>query len=411
MKKIKKAIKIFTAITGIAVTLIFSLILYGEISLPDKMNASSRNIVFDGIYSVSATKNKVFPAANTGDAEKLNEESQIRLFGTIPVKNIGIEKTDRRYVVLGGELIGIRLETQGVLVVGFDSFESENGNTSPAQKAGIQLGDTIQKINGTTISDNDSFCNTIENCKGNELDVTLMRNGKEIKVTLKPEKSVLTGLYKGGLWIRDCTGGIGTLTFADISKGTLAALGHGIYDVDTGSLMESNSGVLGDAYLSGVTKGAVGCAGELRGCIGSKNYGNVLINSEIGVYGTLTHYIRDMTTVPVAFANEVKTGKAQIVSTVNGSQKQYYDIEIVKVNLSAESKNLIIKITDENLLNVTGGIVQGMSGSPIIQDGMLVGAVTHVFLNDPTGGYGIFAQTMVENADKCIDEYSLQNAA
>lgn len=411
MKDIKKAIKIFTIVLSFAVTVVFGLVIYGEAKLPDTMNIVSSRVVFSNIYTMSKEPDTVFAVSSTNGSNEKMQTSEIKLFGLFPVKDVNIDLSDRRYVALGGEIIGIRLETQGVLVVGFDSFECDGKTVSPAQQSGIIIGDSIISLDGKEITNNESFSEIIENSDGREMNLTVLRNGKTLNLTIKPEKSSLTGIYKGGLWIRDCTGGIGTLTFADISKGTLASLGHGIYDVDTGSLMQSEDGYFGDALLSGISKGNNGYAGELKGCIGTDNYGQVLINSENGVYGTLTHYNKTVELIPVAFPEEIKTGKAQIVSTVDSNGKKYYDIEIEKVDVTAENKNFIIKVTDDELIEATGGIVQGMSGSPIVQDGKLVGAVTHVFLNDPTKGYGILAQTMLEFADNSIEEFTQNNAA
>ena len=230
----------------------------------------------------------------------------------------------------------------------------------------------------------------------------MRRNNKTIFLTLKPEKSTITGKYKSGLWIRDSTGGIGTLTFADIKNGTFASLGHGIYDVDTNSLLTSSGGTLYTAKLSGITKGCNGIAGELRGSIGSETLGEeVFINCENGIYGSISKNFSMEDIMPVAFNNEVKVGKAQIVSTVN-NQKTVFDIEIEKIDMNTENKNMIIKITDKELIDTTGGIVQGMSGSPIIQNDKFVGAVTHVFLNDPTKGYAILAENMLEVSDSLV---------
>lgn len=407
----KKFIKTFTAILCICMTVIFSLVIYGEKKLPDNMNAIETEIVFSGIYKATINKNSVLPVSKAINNSESLYCSDIKLFGAIPVKNINIEKTDRRYVAVGGELIGIRLKTDGVLVVGLESFLSTEGNVSPAEEAGIKQGDTLVSINGEAIGNNGQLCNIIEGSEGNELKTEIIRNGKKMTVSLYPKKASSTGQYKSGLWIRDSTGGIGTVTFADLSKGTLACLGHGIYDVDTGTLMATGSGILGNARLTGVTKGTNGTAGELRGCIGNKNYGNVLLNCENGIYGTLTHYDGDAVMLPVAMCNEVKTGKAQIISTVNGTEKQYFDIEIEKIDISADNKNMIIKVTDKELLELTGGIVQGMSGSPIVQNNMLVGAVTHVFLNNPAKGYAILSDKMLSISDNTINEYRNNNAA
>ena len=225
--------------------------------------------------------------------------------------------------------------------------------------------------------------------------MSLLRNSKTINVTLKPEISALSGLYKGGLWIRDSTGGIGTLTFTDSINGTFGSLGHGIYDIDTGELIPTECGEVYNADLNTVIKGTNGTAGEIRGSFHGNAFGTIDVNCDNGVCGKIIDNITQSEVIPVADKNEISTGHAQIISTVNGNKKEYFDIEIEKINKTSDNKNMIIKVIDDDLLSVTGGIVQGMSGSPIIKDGMIVGAVTHVFLNDPTKGYGIFIENML----------------
>lgn len=391
----KIIIKSISSILSIFSLIIFSLIIYGNNYLPDETETFSENISFSKIYSAKVSFNTVSPAFNSDNKTQLSS-ADIKLFGTIPVKNINISKTDRKYLAAGGELIGIRLKTEGVLVVGTESFESYNGTAAPAQDAGIEVGDTLISIDGQSISCNSELGEIIAQSQGRTLDVEIKRNENIIKTTITPQKSTLTDLYKGGLWIRDSTGGIGTLTFTDLITGEIGTLGHGIYDVDTGNLLPTESGEFFSATLSGVTKGSDGTAGELRGSIGTDVYGCIDINCENGVYGTLNYFELTEELYPVATAGEIETGKAQIISTVCGNSKDFYDIEIEKINTNSENKNLIIKVTDDELLSITGGIVQGMSGSPIIQNGMLVGAVTHVFLNDATKGYGIFIENMLD---------------
>ncbi len=291
--------------------------------------------------------------------------------------------------------MGIRLKTNGVLVVGTESFISDGKEVSPAQNAGICIGDSLLEIDGKSISSNKELSDIIASSMGNPVKVLVIREGTSKELTLQPEISDISGCYKGGLWIRDSTGGIGTLTYIDVENGTFGSLGHGIYDTDTSQLIPTDTGELYSANLTGIKKGITGNAGEIKGIIEGNCYANISINSENGIFGSVFYIDAESKALPAASADEIKTGEAQIISTVSGNSKNYYNIEIEKINLNAENKNLIIKVTDENLLNTTGGIIQGMSGSPIIQDGMIVGAVTHVFLNDPTRGYGIFIENML----------------
>lgn len=406
----KKIIKLAALVCLFFSGAVFSLIIYGNEALPDEVMTMTEKVKFSAIYSAELDYDNLTPAFN-GEEELQTSKSDIRLFGAIPVKNISISKAPRKYLAAGGDIIGIKLKTDGVLIIGTESFESYDGNVNPAETAGIKVGDTLISADGKKISDNDDLGKIISSSEGKAMTLRLKRNNTEFETTLIPHKSTLTDMYKGGLWVRDSTGGIGTLTFADLTTGLVGALGHGIYDVDTQGLMPTESGNLMSATLSGVTKGCNGTAGELRGSIGTDVYGKIFLNHDNGIFGSVNYFDMDCELYPVATVNEIHQGKAQIISTITGSRKEFFDIEIEKVYSGNENKNMIIRITDEDLLAVTGGIVQGMSGSPIIQDGMLIGAVTHVFLNDPTRGYGIFIENMLNTANQYSAEINGQDAA
>ena len=331
--------------------------------------------------SASVNKNLLTPAA---DIISYNKEFY--------------NEQNRKYLIPGGNLIGIRLKTDGVLVVGTESFDSENGSISPAEKAGIRVGETLKTVDDIKISDNSQLSEIIVSSDGNPLDIEIIRDGQVIALTMTPEICTATGEYKCGLWIRDSTGGIGTLTYCDTENGTFGSLGHGIYDTDTGRIIPTEKGIICDATLNGVTKGINGTAGELKGSISGEAYGSIISNNENGIYGNIDIISNTLDILPVAFENEVTTGTAEIISTVRDNKTEKFEIEIERISKSAENKNFIINVTDEELLEITGGIVQGMSGSPIIQNGRIVGAVTHVFVNDPTKGYGIFIENMLEAA-------------
>ena len=308
--------------------------------------------------------------------------------------------TQRKYLALGGELVGLRLRTRGVLVVGTERFVSADGaDVSPAADAGIKKGDLILDVDGQTVGSNESLTALISASGGRTLTVTYERDGKARQTRLTPQKTAATGSYKGGLWIRDATVGVGTLTFTDPVTGTLAALGHGVSDADTGELLQIADGEIRTATVSSVKKGKAGAPGEITGVIGGNTVGGITQNKTQGVYGELYYMDGEPELYPMATASEVHTGSAQIVCTVTDGEKQFYDIEITKLGSSASAdKNMVLKVTDEALLRRTGGIVQGMSGSPIVQDGMLVGAVTHVLVSDPKCGYGIYAENMLSAA-------------
>ncbi len=377
-----------------------SLTVYGNVTLPDKIYVTDNNVCLGKMFTADVDFEKIsIQTANTNNENISDITATVKLANTIPVKTVALQQKERSYVIPGGELVGIKLETDGVLIVGTETFESENGTVSPAKDAGIEVGDILLSVNGKNITDNNSLTQAIEKSDGSPMNLTLERDNKQFTTTLQPQKSLETNQYKGGLWVRDCVCGIGTLTYTDISTGCFASLGHGIYDSDTKKLVPSTSGVLLSANLCGVTKGKSGSAGELSGSFGNTQYGNLQLNCDNGIYGFITVLASNEKAIPVAFASEVHTGDAEIITTTVSGEKKHYDIKIEKTDpFSTSNKSMIIKITDEELINTTGGIVQGMSGSPIIQDGMLVGAVTHVFLNNPQKGYAIFAQTMIDTA-------------
>ena len=318
------------------------------------------------------------------------------------VKNISenVKNNKRGYVYAGGVPVGIKLYCDGVIVVGMDSIKTSKGVINPAKKAGLQKGDVIKSINGIKVQSNSDFSKEIEKNKEKTNFLEILRNGQTMKISFNSVKDD-KGVFRAGLWIRDSSAGIGTLSFVT-EDGYFASLGHGVCDVDTGDLLPLSKGVLTDAVITGLSKGYEGYAGELSGVLDDTEKGLISLNIETGIYGkTKNMNFNELKKFPVASDNEIKKGKAQILTTVSQGEKSYFDIEITDINHnSTENKNMVIKITDEKLIEKTGGIIQGMSGSPIIQNGMIVGAVTHVFLNDPTGGYGIFISKMLSETSK-----------
>ena len=305
-------------------------------------------------------------------------------------------KNETRYVYPGGDLVGLRLRTRGVTVVGTTPFETDAGTADPAAAAGIKKGDVLLKMDGKTVSSNEALTKLIESSAGRPLETVVERGGETLTLTLTPQKTAGTGLYRGGLWVRDSAAGIGTLTFSDPVSGRIATLGHGIFDVDTGGAIEVADGEIRTATVVGITKGVAGVAGEIGGRIGDTQLGTVDRNDDRGVYGDLWTVTDADGTVPVATRSEVHTGAAQVICTVTEGEKRSYDVEITRLRSGDGEKSLTLKVTDAALLALTGGIVQGMSGSPVMQDGKLVGAVTHVFVNDPKCGYAIYAEDMLE---------------
>lgn len=319
---------------------------------------------------------------------------------------IAVDSKSTEVVYPCGFQIGIYLETQGVMIIGTDEVEGEDGvNYSPALNR-VKAGDYITKVNDIDVSSKSQLMFLINKYGNDDVILTVTRNGKTIEVKVTPIK---TGEdeYKMGIWVRDDTQGIGTMTYLK-SDGAYGTLGHGISDIDTGELLDSDGGVLYEANVWGIKKGEDGNPGALYGMISyedNKILGEILSNTSVGIYGKIVEekkmekLIRqyNLEAMETAKSEEIKKGTAYIRSNVSGEPVDY-EIEIEKISKSSnKNKGLVIKVTDERLLGVTNGIVQGMSGTPIIQNGKLIGAVTHVFVNDSTQGYGIFIENMLEN--------------
>ena len=328
---------------------------------------------------------------------------QIQLFDFIPIKEISFRARDEIWVMPGGQSVGVTLHTQGALVVGLGSFENPSGEAvCPARESGIRVGDVILAVEGTGVKDAAHLTSLCNETKG-EIRLRLERSGEELEVTLQPAQDATDGIYKMGMWVRDSTAGIGTLSFYAMDSLRYGALGHPITDVDTGALLSVKEGEILHSSVLGVSQGSSGLPGELQGTFSavSQHLGTIDTNSDLGIYGELYAPVQNPLYpqgLLLAYPEEVHTGPAQLLATVDEAGVQAYDCQIIKVypQTEAAGKGMIVQITDPDLIEKTGGIVQGMSGSPIIQDGKLIGAVTHVFVNDPLRGYCIYALWMYE---------------
>lgn len=296
-------------------------------------------------------------------------------------------------VRLGGYPIGLKLYADGVVVVGTEAVDTQNGAVNSAEKAGIRVGDIIKSVNGRKVSRNNEVSALIEHSGGEMLEMTVERGDKVFDVHFRSVFSVSENKYKAGMWIRDSSAGIGTVSFTTLGGG-YASLGHAVCDIDTKEVIPISTGECTDVELTGFVKGTQGAAGELCGYLENGRTGSVLANDEIGVYGSFDD-VPQGELFEIAAPAEIQKGYAQMYTTVENGETLAYDIEITEISNSEKVRNLTVRVTDENLIDKTGGIIQGMSGSPIVQNGKIVGAVTHVFVNDPLGGYGIFASTML----------------
>lgn len=324
----------------------------------------------------------------------------LALFGAIPLKTVRAVEVESRSVQVCGTPFGVKMFSDGVLVVAFSDQYTGLGTENPAKEAGLRLGDLIVSAGGRAVRSNEELNQAITAAEGRPLTIVYRRDGTQYTTSLTPVEDVNAGVYRAGVWVRDSSAGIGTMTFLDPANGTFAGLGHAISDVDTGADITLLSGEIVPVTITGCTRGAAGSPGALRGEFSAAAAGTVLANDTTGVYGRYTGAPAGQS-CPVLQPQEIALGEAEIWTTVQGGEPKAYAVRIERVNMTSgdPNRNLLVKVTDPELLAATGGIIQGMSGSPIVQDGCLVGAVTHVLVNDPARGYGIFATTMLQRAD------------
>lgn len=339
--------------------------------------------------------------AQAGNAnEDKSRNVTLSLFGTIPLKTVRTVNVETRSVQVCGTPFGVKMFSDGALVVAFSDQYTNLGTENPAKEAGLKLGDLIVSAGGHAVRSNEELTQAITDAAGNAIPIVYRRDGVQHTTMLTPVQDASTGAYRAGLWVRDSSAGIGTMTFLDPLNGTFAGLGHAISDTDTGADITLLSGEIVPVVITGCVSGTAGSPGELRGEFSAAAAGTVLANDSTGVYG---EYLAAMSgqSCPVMQPQEIALGDAEIWTTISGSTPRAYSVRIEQVNMTSSdpNRNLLVKVTDPELLAATGGIVRGMSGSPIVQNGRLVGAVTHVLVNDPTRGYGIFATTMLEKAD------------
>ena len=350
--------------------------------------------------------------------EQGNDEILLQIAG-FPIKKVDVKVLKDFKVIPGGQSIGVKINSKGVLVVGHHQVSTDNGKISPGEEAGIIVGDLITKINGKEIESIEEVAPYVQKAgeEGKSLNVVIQRNNEEIKTKITPRKDSREKKYKLGLYIRDSAAGIGTLTFYEPKTRKYGALGHVISDMDTKMPIVVKDGYIVPSTVTSIQKGSNGVPGEKLARFTDQNIaGNITKNNQFGIFGELNRQLKNGIMdepIPIALSHQVKPGPAQILTVVNDDKVELFDIEIINSipQKFPATKGMVIKITDSRLLEKTGGIVQGMSGSPIIQNGKLVGAVTHVFVNDPTSGYGVHIEWMLNEANLNIYEKQEEKAS
>ncbi len=415
----KKIYKLFAIILSTNILAVTAYLVYLNILLPNHYNVvkennvningkkyitievKNKNIIKNDIQASNFTLlKKDLECKEEKYAYKYNEscEATIKAYDILPIKQVDISKIDPIEVYPCGQPFGIKMFTKGVMVVGMGEVDK---GIIPSKDAGLKLGDMILSIDNIPVYNNQDIVDIINKSNGKDVLIKVVRNNIEHTFKLTPRKSSMQNAYKAGMWVRNSTAGIGTLTFYT-DGGYFGGLGHPVCDIDTGEIMPLLSGEIINVKIDGINKGKSGYPGELKGSFSDEsNIGLLTQNNTTGVYGKITDIssIHTKKKMPIAMMQDIKEGPAKILTTINELGPQYFDIIIEKINYNHINpcKNMIIKIIDKKLISKTGGIVQGMSGSPIIQNGKIVGAITHVFVNQPMKGYGIFAENMIKN--------------
>lgn len=373
-------------------------------TMPDTLSLTAAQLSSLDLGGLTLT-GAAAPAAASEDetlAEASGTADMILSLLGIPLKKVQVQLSPEKRLVPGGQALGVAMRTDGVLIVGVSDVAD---GISPAKSAGLSAGDVIRSVDGTAVTTAEGLTELVNRSGGNPVMIAYDRQGEQRTALLTPHQDENTGTVRLGAWVRDSTAGVGTLSFYDPDTGKYAALGHAITDGDTGSVLTVSEGQVLKAEIVAVQKGQKGAPGELKGSFLREGevLGDIRRNSILGIYGSLNEKAVNPLYpdgLPIGLRSGVHTGAATILSSVDGTGVHEYTVEITRVNPQSAPapKSMVIRVTDERLLAATGGIVQGMSGSPIIQDGRLIGAVTHVFVNDPTQGYGLYVDWMLQES-------------
>ena len=405
----KRMIKMLLLVFLLCIIFIYTLVIQ---NIPDQLvifegeNISLKTLLGINIQEENSQTLETSATSNEEIGEKIGSSKlEVSLFDNFKLKDIEVSVLPRTTVIPVGNIAGVKLYTNGVLVVGMSEIEGEdNQKYKPYENTGIEEGDTIIKINDQEIANTEQLVETVNLSKGEEIKIEYIHEEETKECSITPVKTS-SDEYKLGLWVRDSAAGVGTVTFYEPSTKTFAALGHGITDIDTNELINIASGEFVTTKILSITKGENGNPGKLQGTIeNQKNIGTISKNTRFGIYGKVDNLsslnIDTSKEMEVALREEIQTGKATILCSLDNKKPQEYEIEIEKIYLenNYDNKSMKIKVTDERLLEKTGGIIQGMSGSPIIQNGKFIGAVTHVLVNNAQEGYAVFGDIMLKQS-------------
>jgi len=368
---------------------------------------NGENIKIKKVYGVELVESKKDIQETWQNKNVQNKKMDVTLFGVIKLKEVSVTTYPKIYVIPTGNLIGLKLYTNGVLVIGTSELQDISGNiVKPFESTSIQEGDTILELNHIKIDSANTLKEVINASEGKSIEIKFAKDGEIYTSNIKPVETK-DGKYKLGLWVRDSASGVGTMTFYEPESKKFAALGHGISDGDTGDLLDIETGEAVNSKIVNITKGQKGFPGEIKGSISNEStIGNVSQNTNFGIFGVIE---KDVITlekykdgVEVALREEIKPGEATILATLETGQVEEYTVEITKIDIdnNSNNKSMQLRITDENLINKTGGIICGMSGAPILQNNKLIGAITNVLVSDPQTGYAVFADTMIKEMVK-----------
>ena len=362
------------------------------------------DLKLETLFGISKEKEEIITTSVNNEENNVvkKEKVTLSLFNLLKLKEVDVTIIEKTKVIPLGNTIGLKLYSNGVLVIGMTEIEG----CKPYENSGIQEGDLITYIDNKQITSTDELIECVNNSNGKIINITYVREGKEYVTSIEP---MITdeNEYKLGLWVRDGAVGIGTATYYEPSTGNFAALGHGIIDSDTEELISIESGEVVTTNVINIEKGVEGNPGQIKGTVvNGQTIGEIYSNTEFGIYGKITSKnklnIIEENSLDVATRDEIEIGPAKIILTLEDGIRKEYDIEITKIykNNNSDNKSMLIKVTDEELINLTGGIIQGMSGAPIVQNGKFCGAVTHVFINNPTEGYAVFGDLMLKTSTK-----------